>query len=319
MHRTTIHRAPSLRWMMGAVAGMIMAAGGCTSSPSGRGGEDATTQDASTPGSDAAPADDAAPPDDATPPDDDACVPALCAPETCGILPDGCGGDLDCGGCDNLGETCEGSGVPNTCGAANTILHAEPGCFLDMVDVNSSWEVDVGGTDTYAWIAIEYDTVHGGWRTDLYSREVLNHGLFGFTRNAATFPERYILGNAAQIHPAHPTLDRKSVFYGRVDLETKPPGEGWTGYTSWRDPYPWTPGETYHVRIVLDAVAQEQILEIYHGGVLDLSRVGPIPYFDPTLTAVVWTATFGGEESADREVKPLGWQFCNLLIEADEL
>lgn len=318
MPRTTHFSAPSLRWLTGALAVAVvvalLSASGCSSSPSGQGSEDATAPDDSTLGGDAAPPD-----GDAALPGDDACVPVQCAPASCGTLADGCGGDLECGGCDNLGETCGGGGVPNICGAVNTILHAEPGCFLDMVDVNSSWEVDVGGTDTYAWIAIEYDTVHGGWRTDVFDRVVLNHGLFGFSRNVSAFSGRYILGNAAQIHPAHATLDRKSIFYGRLDLETKPPGEGWTGYTSWRDNFPWTPGETYHVRILLDAVAQEQVLEIYHGGTLELTRTGPIPYFDPSLTAVTWTATFGGTESADREVKAVGWQFCNLLIEAEEL
>ena len=310
---------PTGRWLIAALAAMVLVVGGCRFHPGGTGAQDSAVSDDGAPHSDATPANDATLPDDATPPGGDACVPMLCAPESCGILPDGCGGDLDCNGCGNLGETCEGAGVPNTCGAPNTILHTEPGCFLDMVDVNSTWEIDVGGTDTYAWMAIEYDTVQGGWRTDVYDRVVLNHGLFGFARNAPAFAERYILGNAAQIHPAHPTLDRKSVFYGRLDLETKPAGEGWTGYTSWRDNFPWTVGETYHVRILLDAVNQEQVLEIYHGGTLALTRTGPIPYFDPTLTAVVWTAKFGGEESADREVKPLGWQFCNLLIEAEVL
>lgn len=308
-----------LRRLPVILAVLVFVFSGCNGSPSGGGDEDGAVPDDSAVPNDSAVNSDAAPPTDGTTTNDDACVPLLCAPESCGIMPDGCGGDLDCNGCGNLGETCEGGGVPNTCGAQNIILHAEPGCFLDMVDVNDQWEVDVGGTDTYSWIAIEYDTVHGGWRTDLYNRTVLNHGLFGFARTAPTFPERYILGNAAQIHPAHATLDRKSVFYGRVDLELKPPGEGWTGYTSWRDNYGWTPGETYHVRILLDAVAQEQVLEISHNGTLELTRVGPIPYFDPTLTAVVWTATFGGLESADREVKPVGWQFCNLLIEAELL
>ncbi|MFH2008322.1 MAG: hypothetical protein ABI333_17185 [bacterium] len=302
-------------WIVPSVlVALLLGGGGCDSSSSGTDpGVDASLADTAVPGPDAS----AVPDAEVVFPD--GCVPAVCQAGQCGALEDGCGGSLDCGGCANLGETCGGAGVPNECGPPFPILHAEPGCFLDMVDTSSEWEISVGGGVTYSRMAIEYDTVHGGWRTDLYSREVLNHGLFGFTRDVSFFPGRYILGNAAQIHPAHPTLDRKSVFYGRIDLEEKPPGEGWTGYTSWRDDFPWTEGETYHVFILLDAVAQEQILEIYHTGQQVLQRIGPIPYFDPSLTTVSWTARFGGEESTDREVKPVGWQFCNLLIRGEEL
>lgn len=291
---------------------------GCTPSSSGSGASDGAPPDVATPDSDAAlMADGAVPADGSSTPD--GCVVAVCETGQCGDADDGCGGQLACGGCPNLGETCGGAGVANECGPPYPILHAEPGCFLDMVDTSSEWEISVGGGVTYARMAIEYDTVHGGWRTDLYSRPVLNHGLFGFTRDVSFFPGRYILGNAAQIHPAHATLDRKSVFYGRVDLDPKPPGEGWTGYTSWRDNFAWTPGETYHVLLLLDAVAQEQTLEISVGGQVVLSRVGPIPYFDPSLTDVTWIAKFGGEESNEREVKVVGWQFCNLLIRGEEL
>jgi len=292
---------------------LVALLGGCDSSSSGNGDPDGAPPDAGDPLPDAAPTADASP----TP---DGCVPAVCQAGQCGDLGgDGCGAPLDCGGCTTLGETCGGAGVDNECGPPFPILHAEPGCFLDMVDTSSEWEISVGGGVTYSRMAIEYDVTHGGWRTDLYNREVLNHGLFGFTRDVSFFPGRYILGNAAQIHPAHATLDRKSIFYGRVDLEQKPPGEGWTGYTSWRDNFAWTPGETYHVFILLDAVAQEQVLEIYLGGQLELTRTGPIPYFDPSLTNVSWTAKFGGEESAEREVKAVGWEFCNLLIRGEEL
>lgn len=46
------------------------------------------------------------------------CVPrtvvASCAPTSCGLVADGCGGIINCGGC-SAGESCGTGGVPNTC------------------------------------------------------------------------------------------------------------------------------------------------------------------------------------------------------------
>jgi len=42
-------------------------------------------------------------------------VPATCQPGQCGILPNGCGGNLDCGGC-TLPQTCGGGGQAGVCG-----------------------------------------------------------------------------------------------------------------------------------------------------------------------------------------------------------
>jgi hypothetical protein len=49
------------------------------------------------------------------------CVPTTCAAHnaSCGSIPDGCGGVLDCGSCP-AGTTCGGGGVPNQCGSACT-------------------------------------------------------------------------------------------------------------------------------------------------------------------------------------------------------
>jgi len=203
---------------------------------------------------------------------------------------------------------------------SHTLLASEVGCFLEVVDADSLYERVVGTAGAkYEWMSFDYDVIHGGWREDLYDREVLNHGLFGLSRNVPDFVGRYILGNAAQIRPGDPGLSRKSVFYGRVDLEPRPPGEGWMGYTSWRDAVAWQAGETYHVRVVLDAVAAQQVLEVTHGGDLVMRRVAPIDYFDPSLTSQPFTVTFGGVETDEREVKPLGWQFCDLEVHAQAL
>ncbi len=68
---------------------------------------------------------DAGPPD-AGPPDGgppDACVPSTCAQlgsGACGMVADGCGRMLDCGGC-QLPQTCAGGGAPNRCGSGGCV------------------------------------------------------------------------------------------------------------------------------------------------------------------------------------------------------
>ena len=64
----------------------------------------------------------------------DACLPITCTPvggRYCGKIGDGCGQDLDCGGCP-VGETCGGGGTRNTCGrpapaACTAIECVQPG------------------------------------------------------------------------------------------------------------------------------------------------------------------------------------------------
>lgn len=48
------------------------------------------------------------------------CTPTTCAAQgaTCGSIPDGCGGTLQCGGCAS-GSTCGGGGTPNVCGGGS--------------------------------------------------------------------------------------------------------------------------------------------------------------------------------------------------------
>jgi hypothetical protein len=194
------------------------------------------------------------------------------------------------------------------------------GCFFDVVDIDDVHELDVGVEGTrYGWMTFEYTVIAGAWREDLFDRPVLNHGLFVVARNVAPFEGRYILGNAAQMKPAASGLDRKSVFYGRVDLEKKPAGLGYTGYTSWRSGMAWVPGETYRVHILLDAVAREQRLQLFHDGEVVATTVGPIDYFAPSLTESTFRVTFGGIESEEREVKPVGWSFCDLVVRAEPL
>jgi MYXO-CTERM domain-containing protein len=44
-----------------------------------------------------------------------ACQPTACGAGQCGVVPDGCGGTHDCGGC-TAPQTCGGGGTPNVCG-----------------------------------------------------------------------------------------------------------------------------------------------------------------------------------------------------------
>jgi hypothetical protein len=43
------------------------------------------------------------------------CTPAVCPPNACGDLDDGCGGTVACGTC-KPPTSCGGGGVPNRCG-----------------------------------------------------------------------------------------------------------------------------------------------------------------------------------------------------------
>lgn len=251
---------------------------------------------------------------------DDDCVPSSCGAR-CGELDDGCGLIIDCGGCSAAGESCGGSGVPNECGApAVPPLAQEQGCFFTVNSIGEIWEAPLGevGT-TYASLAFEYDVMPTSWREDVFDRPVLNHGLFDLRRDVGPFVGRYILGNAAQIKPDAANLARRSIFYARVDLEPKPQGQGWTGYTSFRDNMAWQLGETYHVSIELDAVAAKQTLVISRNGQEELTTVGDIPYFEPSLTTSGFIVKFGGTESNEREVQPLGWSFCDFIATGVEL
>jgi FMN phosphatase YigB (HAD superfamily) len=62
----------------------------------------------------------------------DACEPTTCmaAGKTCGVVPDGCDGELDCGDCSEP-ETCGGGGVDNVCGQPCVAVRA---IFFDLGD-----------------------------------------------------------------------------------------------------------------------------------------------------------------------------------------
>jgi hypothetical protein len=58
-------------------------------------------------------------------PNDQCCTPKSCAVgHDCGVIPDGCGGTLDCGDC-TTPDTCGGGGTPGVCGsdACAAFLH----------------------------------------------------------------------------------------------------------------------------------------------------------------------------------------------------
>ncbi|MBI2394510.1 MAG: SUMF1/EgtB/PvdO family nonheme iron enzyme [Deltaproteobacteria bacterium] len=121
------------------------------------------------------------------------CRPRSCADSgQCGLIPDGCGGTIDCGGC-AAPATCGGGGTPNLCGcaggscttwsrrfgfAAGTRATTAPGAFdlvtaLDgsdnvfMLSTVSSVAVNLGGVDlaplgTGSNVVLAKYDAHGG-------------------------------------------------------------------------------------------------------------------------------------------------------------
>lgn len=57
------------------------------------------------------------------------CTPRTCAQAagSCGAVPDGCGGTIDCGGCASP-QTCGGGGVANVCGCTPYVCNADGSC-----------------------------------------------------------------------------------------------------------------------------------------------------------------------------------------------
>lgn len=212
-----------------------------------------------------------------------------------------------------------GADARDTADASPGLLASQPGCFFTVANPSSTWQTQVGERALqYSRLQIDYDVIHGGWRTELFDRSVLNHNLMGLTRNVGDFVGRYILGNAARIQPNTAGLTRQSLFYGRVDLEPRPAGEGYMGYTAWRKSFAWVPGNTYHVRVVLDAVDKTQRLivsdETTQAGIL-----GEIAYWEPSLSEATFTLQLGSEDSDGREVNAVGWQFCDLRVRGNAL
>ncbi len=200
--------------------------------------------------------------------------------------------------------------------AARIVLARRAGCFR-VVAPGDTEELRFGVVGTeYAEIAVRTDIVAGDWRRDLFPREPLNHNLFGLSRQAPTSVERYILGLGAQITPSAPGLARRAIFYGRVDLEPRPMGMGFMGYTSFRANFAWTMGARYTATATLDAAAGTQTLELVLGGATVLTIPGDIPYMSPALTASGWTLELGSSESDGRDVSPVGWELCDVEVSA---
>lgn len=189
------------------------------------------------------------------------------------------------------------------------------GCF----EVTTAGEVEehrfgAAGTE-YATIVVNYDLEVGDWRRDLFDRTVpLNHITFGLSRVAPVSRERYILGMAPQVTPTSPSLSRRTIFFGRVDLEERPAGMGFMAYQSFRGDFAWRPMSSYHVQVTLDAVAATQVLEISEGGAPVQTVRGDIPYMNPALTSSRWTLELGGPETDGREVSPVGWRLCDTTV-----
>src|SRR5207237_346544 len=88
-------------------------------------------------------------------PDSGACTPTLCTTPNgkyCGVVGDGCGGQLDCGGCSG-GLTCGGAGTPNVCGAAPDSGACTPisctqtnGQYCGVIGNGCGGSVDCGNT-----------------------------------------------------------------------------------------------------------------------------------------------------------------------------
>ena len=197
------------------------------------------------------------------------------------------------------------------------VLAQAPGCFFTAKATGPAYETSVGEAGVaYRWITIDYDVIHGGWREDLYHRPVLNHNLMGLSRNVQAFVGRYILGNAAQIKPPTTGLARVSLMYGRVDLQPRPQGQGYTGYTGWRQNFAWRTGDRYHVQVRIDAVTHTQRLAVTAPNGQTSTLTGDIAYYEPSLSEPTFTLQLGGEDSDEREVRAVGWQFCDLNVQA---
>lgn len=195
------------------------------------------------------------------------------------------------------------------------LLAERVGPVFDVNQPGATLEVTFGEVGTqYDQIVLALTMILGPWRMDVFDREVLNHNQFGISRNAPASYQRYIAGLGAQIRPASPSLDRRALFFARVDLDPRPMGMGFTSYTTARSNFPWSPGTTYRVRVELDGIAQEQRLELREAGSVVLEITHPIAYFDPSLTDSGWRLELGAPETDHRDVSPVGSSFRDLLI-----
>ena len=269
---------------------LLLLALGCGSTPmtvdAGRdgGARDAGAPDSSAP--DSAPAD--AAPDDAPP-------------------------VLDAGS--DAGPADVGTDAPAPDAGPPVVLRME-GCFHRVDAPDDILRIDFGEAGTaIPHLEVRFRMILGPWRMDVFDRDVLNHNLFGLFRNAPVSRERYLGGLGAQVHPPRaPGLQRTTLFFGRVDLEERPPGMGFMGYTTFRERADWEPGQTYQVVTRWDATARTQVLDVTHAGA-DFSHVeGRIDYYEVGLTDDGGYLEFGSPETDHRDVSPVGTEFCDLEV-----
>lgn len=242
----------------------------------------------------------------------DACVPLMvCPARACGPVPDGCGDRLACGGCVGADEIC----LDRRCVPEDEALLVErPGEFFvaDVPGARHTIRLEPG--PAYERLTIDVFAVHGGWRVDLFDREILSHNLWGLSRIANRSVERYLLGVGAQIRTLDADLRRRLLYYARVDLAERPAGQGHEGYTSFRRDFAWEIGTTYRLRAVVDIAAREQRLEVMVDDQVVARLAGPIEYLTPALTTSGFTLDFAGDETDHRDVTPVGWRFSDLRV-----
>ncbi|MCB9598072.1 MAG: hypothetical protein H6719_35485 [Sandaracinaceae bacterium] len=202
------------------------------------------------------------------------------------------------------------AGAPD---AGSAPLVTTTGCFT-VVAAGDKMRVDFGEVGTaYSAIDIEVDLVVGAWREDVFDRPTLNHNTFGVYRNAPVSRERYLGGLGVQISPPAP-LRPTTLFFGRVDLDPRPAGMGYMGYTTFRETAAWANDTRYHVAMTFDAAAHRQVLDVTRAGMPFSHVEGDIAYFDSSLTDDGWYLELGSDETDGRDVSPVGWQLCDLVV-----
>ncbi len=212
------------------------------------------------------------------------------------------------------GSSAGGSGGQPAC-ATGAVLFSQSGLVFEVVSAGQTTEVQFGTVGAeYSLLTIDLTLTLGSWRTELFDREVLNHNQLAITRNAAQSNQRYIAGLGAQIRPMDMGLARTALFFARVDLEPRPPGMGYTSYTTFRKSFAWQPGAEYQVHVALDAVAHQQRLRLRQGGATVLSIQGAIDYFVPSLTTSGWNLELGTPGGPGRDVSPVGSKFSDVVI-----
>lgn len=219
------------------------------------------------------------------------------------------------GGADAAVARDAGTDAAPTDAGAPPPLAERGGCFFTIATAGEKLRVDFGAIGTaYDAVEIEVDLVVGAWREDLFDRDPLNHVAIGVFRDAPISRERYLGGLGVQISPPAAGLRPTTLFFGRVDLEPRPPGEGYTSYTTFRARAPWQNGARYHVAMTFDAAAHRQVLDVTRDGAAFSHVEGDIAYFGRELTDDGWSLELGSDETDGRDVSPVGWQFCDLVV-----